>query len=164
MYLHVYIYRYISAQPTYVGVSLHECVRMCRCVRACTCVCMHVHCAGACMHVPACMRIACACACVHVRVCLHMCVCIHACSCAGACVRAWSGPRVPGCMRVCARALVEREIMVFIGKPKGRSRMISSARMRHVHVHARSRADAHTRMCVCPHEGIHLYMYVCVHG
>ena len=33
-------------------------------------------------------------------------VAMPACSCADACVRAWSGPRVPGCMRVCARALV----------------------------------------------------------
>ena len=52
------------------------------------------------------VRSASACACMHVRVCLHVCVRMHACSCACACVRAWSGPRVSGCMRVCARALV----------------------------------------------------------
>ena len=85
---------------TYMGiVRVH--VHMCR-VRN-----MHVHCAGACLHVTACMCVArvrvrmCECAGVFARVRAHARVLMR-----GACVRAWSGPRVPGCMRVCARAPV----------------------------------------------------------
>jgi len=43
----------------------------------------------------------CACAGVFARVRANACVFMRGCV-----VRAWSGPRVPGCMRVCARALV----------------------------------------------------------
>jgi len=42
----------VSAQPKYVDVCLHECMRMCRRVRTCAYVHMHGHCAGACVHVP----------------------------------------------------------------------------------------------------------------
>jgi len=68
------------------------------------------------------VRSACACACMHVWVCLHVCVYMYACSCAGACVRAWSGPRVSECMRVCARALVRVVCM--------RMRILAQMRMR----------------------------------
>ena len=74
-------------------------------VQACSRVRVLMHALHACI----CLRVvrsACACACIHARVCLRVCVRMPACSCADACVRVWSGPRVPGCMRVCARALV----------------------------------------------------------
>jgi len=80
---------------------LHECVRMCWCVRACACVCMHVHCAGACINVPAYMQSACACA------------CMHACSSAEACVRAWSAHTCQGaCVSVRARSIASCAVYV----------------------------------------------------
>jgi len=87
----------------------------CVCTSACACVgvfarvCPYAYMCIVRVHACMCLRgvrSACACACIRARVCLHVCVRMHACSYAGACVRAWSGPRVPGCMRVCACALV----------------------------------------------------------
>ena len=60
----------------------------------------------------------------------------HACQ--GACVAGPTRARVHACLR-------------------------ARARMRRVHVHAHSHADARVRMCMGPHEGIRLYMYVGVH-
>jgi len=79
----------------------------------------------------------CACAGVFARVRAHACVFMRGCVCA--CVVGPTRTRVHACL--CARAC-----------------------MRHVHVYAHSRADARARMSMCPHEGIHLYVYVCVHG
>jgi len=109
----------------------------CVCAHACMCrVRMHACTLCGRMHACACVlvRSAGACACRHVRVCLRVCVRMHACSCAGACVRArvraWSSPRVPGCMRVCARALICVVCMCMCILTRMRARESVSALMR----------------------------------
>jgi len=100
---------------------------------------MHVHCAGAYLHVTACMCVAwvrvhmCTCAGVFARVRAHVCVFMRGCVCA--CVVGPTCVRVYACLR-------------------------ARARMRRVHVCARSRAGARARKCKYPHEGVRLYMCV----
>jgi hypothetical protein len=78
----------------------------------------------------------CACADVFARVRAHACVFMRGCVCA--CEARPTRARVHACLR-------------------------ARARMRRVHVYAHSHADARVRMCMGPHEGIRLYMYVGVH-
>jgi len=124
-----------SAQQKYVGVCLHECVRMCMCVCACACVCMHVHCAYACVHEHACMCVA--------RVRAHACMCMCVCMCACACMRVHA--RVRGCVCAC---------VVCFMRIREHASLCTRARMCHVPARAHPRADAHAcmRMCVCMSE------------
>ena len=143
-----------SAQQKYVGVVARG-RALCACVfaraRAYACMCI---CAGACVHVPACMCLR-ACAwrvCLRMHGCagvLHVCMHIHACSCAGACVRAWSGPRVSECMRVCARAIVRVVCM--------RMRILAQMRMRAC-VCASAFMSEYTCICICACTDLCMYM------
>ena len=105
--------------------------------------CMHVRCAGACLHVIVCMCVAWvrvrmfACAGVFARVRAHAYVFMRGCVCA--CV---VGPTCAG-VHACLRA---------------------RARMRRVHGHAGFGVGARARKCKGPHEGMRLYMCVGVRG
>jgi len=75
-------------------------------VQACSRVRVRIHACALCGCMHACACVLCVARVRAHRMCLRVCVRMHACSGAGACVRTWSGSRVPGCMRVCARAPV----------------------------------------------------------
>ena len=96
----------------------------------CMCVCIYVYvcmCVRTCIYAHICICV-CICTCMHLYTCVCVCVCVFV-------HRLWVSvsvlQHVDSVMHahVCSRAYVcvEREIMLFIGKPTGRSIMISNA-------------------------------------
>ena len=115
-------------------------------MRACVaCVCMHVQCAGACLHVTACMCVPwvrvhmCAYAGVFARVRAHACVFMRGCVCA--CVVGPTYARVHACLL--ARARMRRVHVRVLARVRAHESV--SALMRDVLVYVCGR----TRICVC---------------